>query len=214
MLTSSGDVLFARQFRLPVTQVGNDLPDRIGRIGRTDGPGVYWRRAEAATLAREFRALPTLFNDGHSTSHEPPRSLGSGWRRANSIWRRSDGSAFLPFDPNALVEGILSERYVADRSGRARPKLESVAQATYYALRPLLPRTVQMSFRRGFRRVQDNAAFPRWPTETVLHDLCQILLGLLDEVAGEPIPRLAAWPADHSWAFVLTHDVETATGYR
>jgi peptidoglycan/xylan/chitin deacetylase (PgdA/CDA1 family) len=118
-------------------------------------------------------------------------------------------------DPNALVEGILSERYVAERSGRARRNLEPVALATYYALRPLLPRTVQMSLRRSLRRVQDSgAAFPRWPTETVLHDLCQILLGLLDEVAGEPIPRLAAWPGGHSWAFVLTHDVETAAGYQ
>src|SRR5262249_22429295 len=33
------------------------------------------------------------------------------------------------------------------------------------------------------------------------------------EVAGEPVPTLAAWPEPCSWAFVLTHDVELALGH-
>ena len=40
-----------------------------------------------------------------------------------------------------------------------------------------------------------------------------MLLELIDEVAGEPVPRLSPWPDGKSWACVLTHDVETAAGY-
>ena len=37
---------------------------------------------------------------------------------------------------------------------------------------------------------------------------------LIADLAGEPVPFLGLWPAGRSWALVLTHDVETAVGYR
>src|SRR5207249_13169 len=39
------------------------------------------------------------------------------------------------------------------------------------------------------------------------------LLGFVDEIAGERVPRLAAWPEGRQWALVLTHDVEMTPGY-
>jgi hypothetical protein len=56
--------------------------------------------------------------------------------------------------------------------------------------------------------------FPRWPAEPGLHDLYDLVLGWTAELAGEPVPWIAPWPAGHSWAVVLTHDVETEAGYR
>ncbi len=38
------------------------------------------------------------------------------------------------------------------------------------------------------------------------------MLRLAADAAGAPIPYLAPWPCGYDWAFVLTHDVETASG--
>jgi hypothetical protein len=38
------------------------------------------------------------------------------------------------------------------------------------------------------------------------------LFDLVTRVAGEPVPWIDLWPDGHSWALVLTHDVETAVG--
>jgi hypothetical protein len=83
---------------------------------------------------------------------------------------------------------------------------------SYYAVRPLLPRSAQIGLRRAFTRVQMQTAFPRWPTETALHDLCDLVLGRVADAAGAAIPHLAAWPDGHRWALALTHDVEHAAG--
>lgn len=84
---------------------------------------------------------------------------------------------------------------------------------TYYRVRPALPRAAQIGMRRVFSRVQARTRFPRWPAETGLHDLYDLLLGLVASIAGEPVPTIAPWPAGKSWALVLTHDVETSVGY-
>lgn len=38
------------------------------------------------------------------------------------------------------------------------------------------------------------------------------MFAVLACLAGEPIPRIASWPDGHTWALVLTHDVESAEG--
>ena len=67
--------------------------------------------------------------------------------------------------------------------------------------------------RRGFTSVQHRSAFPRWPIETSLHDLLDLVLGVLGEAAGAPVPWIAPWPAGYRAAVVLTHDVEQQVGY-
>src|SRR6266576_2127662 len=47
-----------------------------------------------------------------------------------------------------------------------------------------------------------------------LHDFYAYMFDMFAEVAGSRVPTLAPWPRDYSWALVLTHDVETSTGYR
>jgi hypothetical protein len=65
-----------------------------------------------------------------------------------------------------------------------------------------------------FAPVQARVRFPRWPIETALHDFQTRLFDQLTHVAGEPVPFLSPWPNGHTWALVLTHDVETAAGYQ
>jgi peptidoglycan/xylan/chitin deacetylase (PgdA/CDA1 family) len=129
-----------------------------------------------------------------------------------SIWRRADGSVFLPFDPSEIISNYLSERYkLAGPASLAR--LEALARRSYYRLRPFLPRLSQMRLRRSFSRVQARAEFPRWPVETALHDFYRFLFSFVAEIAPEPVPTLAPWPQGFRWALVLTHDVEGPVGH-
>jgi hypothetical protein len=152
------------------------------------------------------------------------RSLGGAWRPCPelevldrrrtlhaSAWRSDDGGTILPFDPDELLLICRAERY-RDSAAHAGESLKALARRCYYLVRPLLPRPLQISLRRAFSRVQARATFPRWPIETALHDVGEIVLGYAAEAAGEPIPYVAPWPEGHTWALVLTHDVETAIG--
>ena len=152
------------------------------------------------------------------------RALGGAWApwpelevvdsdgtRRTGAWRSQDGGTILPFDPAELLLSCRAERYrgiEADRPGSH----EALARRSYYRLRRLVPRPLQISARRIFSRIQARSTFPRWPVETALHDVCDLVLRCAADAAGEAIPYLAAWPAGHDWALVLTHDVETALG--
>lgn len=151
--------------------------------------------------------------------------LGGQWRRiepiltedgarVSSTWRGRNGSVLLPFDPGEVMKRFWSESYTS--VGRSR--LAAAARAHlirgYYLARPVLPRPVQLGLRRVFSHVQGRSAFPRWPVEDSLHGLYSWLFAVLAELSGEPVPYIGLWPGGHSWAFVLTHDVETADGFR
>lgn len=152
------------------------------------------------------------------------RQLGHGWRPAErisdgagqpqaAIWRDSDGSVFLPFDPGEVMQEFWSEGY--RQVGRSAMALagRSALLRGYYLLRPALPRQLQLRLRRAFTRVQARSSFPGWPVEDSLHILYEWLFGLLAGLSDQPVPFLDPWPGGRSWALVLTHDVETDDGY-
>jgi hypothetical protein len=139
--------------------------------------------------------------------------LSEGGKHVASEWGADDGSTFLPYDPSEVIRNYLSEAYLdLDGSGLGA-SAKRAAMPAYYWLRPMLPRAVQLRMRRLFSKVQARTQFPRWPIETALHDFYTLLLRHVTDAAGEAIPSLAPWPNGHSWALVLTHDVETAVGY-
>lgn len=148
---------------------------------------------------------------------------GGDWSRARaivgrdgehvaSIWRREDGSVLLPFDPDEVCESYWSERYVELLRSEASRRTQRGAMQTYYRVRGLLPRKAQIWLRRRYASRQARTPFPSWPIETALHDFFDLIAAIMTDVAGEPLPRIAAWPDGHTWALVLTHDVETADG--
>jgi len=137
---------------------------------------------------------------------------GEDGERVASIWRERDGSVLLPFDPDEVCRSFWSERYLElAGSGASRRTGRGLVWA-YYRIRALLPRPLQIWLRRRYARVQARSRFPSWPAETALHDLFDLFTSILADVAGEPVPSLASWPDGHTWALVLTHDVETAAG--
>jgi hypothetical protein len=132
--------------------------------------------------------------------------------RLGSIWRERDGSVFVPFDPDEICETYWSERYLELVGGHGGSRARRHLMHAYYGVRGVLPRPTQIWLRRHYSRVQARTTFPRWPAEPGLHDFLDLFAALLAEVAGTPLPRIAAWPNGHRWAVVLTHDVETERG--
>ena len=135
-------------------------------------------------------------------------------RRVAAIWRDTDGNVFLPFDPGEVMRLYWSEGYRDIGRSAVAAFCRAAALHGYYLARPALPRSVQLTLRRLFTRVQAASPFPGWPIEDSLHDFYAWLFAVIADLADGPVPFLGLWPAGRSWALVLTHDVETAAGYR
>jgi peptidoglycan/xylan/chitin deacetylase (PgdA/CDA1 family) len=225
MLKASKRIGILEAHRVPYEIVGSDR--RLTRLERGDGgPGLYWP-GQAAGEPGAYRLGQTPLFTRVLPSGESDallRGTGTDWRReleivdsagraVAAVLHARDGSVFLPFDPDEASATLLREAYLETTSSAVSRKTSAVARAAYYRARPLLPRDLQLALRRRFVRIQERSAFPRWPSEPALHDLYYFMLELVDEIAAEPVPRLASWPDGKSWALVLTHDVETADGY-
>lgn len=98
------------------------------------------------------------------------------------------------------------ERYV-EASGRSR-KLDA-----YYAVKPLLPRRLQLALRRAYAPRQARRSFPAWPIEPSLVDQRDAeLLERLRASGAERLPIVNFWPERRRYCSVLTHDVEGPAG--
>jgi hypothetical protein len=167
---------------------------------------VFARLLAEGKTSGLVRSLP-----GSWQPAEPVRDTGG--RVVGTLWRSADGSTLLPFDPNEVLTGFWTERYAEVGARGWVMRAASIVREGYYRARPLLPREVQLSLRRTFSRVQRKARFPRWPVETAVDDFFRLLFGIVADVADEPVPYVAPWPGEWSWALVLTHDVERRVGY-
>jgi hypothetical protein len=103
-------------------------------------------------------------------------------------------------------EHLLYERYV-ESGGRSR-KMD-----VYYALKPLMPRRVQLALRRAYAPRQARREFPRWPFEpSLLEHRDAQLLQRVRESGAERLPFVDYWPEGKRFCSVLTHDVEGPAG--
>lgn len=110
-----------------------------------------------------------------------------------------------PSMPGPQIDQYLYERYVQDTHGWKR--------RAYYALKPIIPRRIQIALRQRFTAVQATAVFPAWPIEPVLVDAVDAYLKAILENRSE-VSRLGFWPDMHRFAFAITHDVEMDAGLR
>jgi hypothetical protein len=211
--------------------------DRFGSFGRvrhvSEGGTrfLHWPRSDATDpplavpLARHSWDDTPIFGRVLPDTTSAPwlAALGGAWIRAEpirdeqgrsnaSVWREAAGSLYLPFDPAEVIHNFWSERYHSVGTSLLTP-LRSFATASYYRIRPYLPRRTQIAIRRRLSVVQARQRFPRWPVETALHDFYRKMFRLTAELASAPVPWLSPWPRGFKWALVLTHDVETSEGY-
>jgi hypothetical protein len=231
MFSASRSLQLADHLRISYAVSGKPEPGSLASITSAGGAQLVWPRslpssqalAPATIVADQIRIpiFATVIGDQPADEllADDPREWsrlfeleGPGGRTYGSIRRASDGSIFLPFDPDEVCHSYWSERYVELIRGGRRGALHRRLVRGYYAVRGFLPRAAQIWLRRRYSRIQGRVAFPRWPVETALHDFFDLFLRLLATVAGEPVPFIAPWPDGHDWALVLTHDVETAAG--
>ncbi|HEV3477926.1 MAG TPA: hypothetical protein VG144_00600 [Gaiellaceae bacterium] len=233
MFVSTRSSLLLDHFRVPyriarapsANRAGLEV-QRISRVENLSAPAFFSVRPVAASgqlehflgslplfarIASEAETAAWLSESGREWSPALPIRSADGSAVA-SVLAAEDGSVFLPFDPDEAIENLWTERYQLAVESPLRRVLRRYARRAYYRLRPLAPRALQIRLRRRYTAVQKRSAFPRWPVEPALHDLCELLLSKLADVAGAPVPVLAAWPAEYSWALVLSHDVETEAG--
>src|SRR6201999_4248182 len=145
----------------------------------------------------------------------PRRRARPGDGRDRGCYRKRRAPPFVDRAMSANAElgahrderHYLEERYREDDGGRSR------ALNAYYALKPLLPRRLQIAMRRAYARRQQAVEFPRWPQEPLLVERREAeLRQAIERRGGEPVPLLADWPAGHGFAAILTHDVEGPEG--
>jgi hypothetical protein len=224
-------------------QNGDGLADvraPVRRLRPVAGTGhsqrsVLWLGADARRAIRSSAVQPGRYRLGDFTffghvmlgSAAPDllNGLGSGWhpaepirdhegRLAAAIWQDRAGHTFLPFDPGEVMQQFWSEKYrEIGRSALAGAGYSTVRRG-YYWVRPALPRRLQLRLRRAFTSVQARSSFPAWPIEESLHSFYSWLITTIARLDGRPVPFLDVWPSGRSCALVLTHDVETAAGYR
>jgi hypothetical protein len=215
------------ELRVPYEHVDSDssVGPWVSLFASDPGRAVRWFRSSAAEVATgwslgSIRIWGRVADD--AAAAELASSVSGDWVRETPIldragairawiWRAGNGGTILPFDPDEVIANLRSERYL--HLQRSRPlSLKESERRAYYAVRPLLPRSVQIALRRAFSRVQAHVEFPRWPDESALHDLTDFVLQRVADAAGRPVPYIAPWPRGRTWAFVLTHDVETDRG--
>ena len=239
MFSASHNFAFFDYFRVPydVRADGADPAAPVGELwlagqDRHTSPRLYWlredaegrRRPQAGRAGRYQLQDFTFFGQVARDAAVPGllAGLGSQWlpvtpvlgaagQPVAAIWQDSRRNIFLPFDPADIMQRFWSESYLRT-SRTALAAGRSAVLRGYYLARPALPRPVQLRLRRAFTSMQGRPGFPGWPAETSLHDFYGWLFELIAGLVGAPVPYVDVWPDDHSWAMVLTHDVETAAG--
>ena len=102
-------------------------------------------------------------------------------------------------------EFYLHERYA--QAGKRSALMEG-----YYAVKPVLPRRLQLALRRAYARRQAAREFPKWPAEDLLIARDREELHASARAAGGEAPFVWYWPHGHTCAVVVTHDVEGPVG--
>jgi peptidoglycan/xylan/chitin deacetylase (PgdA/CDA1 family) len=83
----------------------------------------------------------------------------------------------------------------------------------YYAIKPVLPRPLTRRLRQVYGKTTQASLALSWPIELRYARFQWDLIQRLVRLMGIPELRfIQFWPDGHAFAFVLTHDVETAEG--
>jgi peptidoglycan/xylan/chitin deacetylase (PgdA/CDA1 family) len=105
------------------------------------------------------------------------------------------------------------DRYYLEECYRGTGGRRALPLSAYYALKPLLPRRLQIALRRRYARRQMRTAFPRWPIEDLLLERRRDRLRTeLERRGAARMPTIANWPEGRRFAAILTHDVEGPAG--
>jgi hypothetical protein len=107
-----------------------------------------------------------------------------------------------------LLQAVLGEGQFGPNHWRLSP-----TKRFYYSIKPFLPRSLTLILRRLYS-VPAHTSFPlRWPIEDrYVQFQWEIVQKLLQITGRVSFQFVHFWPYGHRFAFVLTHDIETAAG--
>ena len=129
---------------------------------------------------------------------------------ASHDFEMNDGTVYLPFNPQEVVDNLRGERYVAD--WRHERPLSALAWM-YYFIRPILSVSLRRHLQKFHLRGWEKLPFPRWPVDSSVDSLLQQLLLLsIRSSKVEQIPFIWFWPDGAPSCAIMTHDVETTAG--
>lgn len=138
--------------------------------------------------------------------------VGDGWRAyARPATARWAVEAGLLFDPEEAAANLLGERWQGATSRALTPQQLDI----FYRVKRFIPRRVQLAARRALARRQTRPQFPSWPYDGSVVGLLRLYAGAALRAAGRSEQSFRwFWPKAHRFAFILTHDVESAEGLR
>ena len=152
----------------------------------------------------------------------------TGWDLFAQYWKLPDGflnglpladghkltrdEAALPVEIDEVIRFFQLEVYQSQSS--AVSEYLDLTRRIYYLLRPLIPRTIQITFRKLLASIQARQSFPAWPIDFSLDDLYMSTLILLMQASNiQELPFIWFWPHSCVSCAVITHDVEMQVGH-
>jgi hypothetical protein len=110
------------------------------------------------------------------------------------------------------IESILAQTLGEGQFGPDHWRLGNAKRA-YYALKPLMPRWLTRRMKRVYGAHRVAARQLAWPIEgRYVRFQFGLVRNLLEVLGRSSFPFIDFWPDGRRYAFVLTHDIETAEG--
>lgn len=193
----------------------DDPPAPGVRVLRSDAPPTAHRLVRDGAETLLFAAVAPL------AAAADPASVGAeslaqirdadGEIVSAVLWYPEKRCVVLPFDPDEAIDALRFERYMAPSKKTVLPR---PVLSAYYAVRPLIPKSLKLLMRRAVASTTDASNHPlAWPADDSCDELLRLQLEALLRASGEDsLPFVWLWPDGRPWAVVLTHDVETAEG--
>jgi hypothetical protein len=179
-----------------------------------EGHADFESAGNACGPAGFFRFGPDAICYGKVSIGFSAGDVGAELHDASSDVRLENGLCVISFDPDAVVENLRRERYVADGLPEGRgPSRDGFVRKAYYAVRPLLPVAVRKRLQRASLKGWAKKPFPSWPVDRSADKIFERLMILAIKARGlKEIPFIWFWPEGKTGCAIMTHDVETRTG--
>lgn len=92
---------------------------------------------------------------------------------------------------------------------------KEILRNIYYIAKPAISRRILIILRKKYLFFQRKNEFPSWPIDLTLYDIYRNGIEEIFKISGfNELPFINFWPHEKKFAFVLTHDIETAAGQK
>ena len=129
------------------------------------------------------------------------------------VWQAAIADAYpslgLP-DAQSDIDTILALTFGEERFGKGHWDL-GISKKAYYLVKPLVPRSLSRKLRQVYQggvKAQDGWPIERRYVEYLWAGMRQMMI----QSGQIEVPIKCFWPNKSTFAFVLTHDIETAAG--